>query len=390
MKTLVELYDERAIENVLGPETFKPEKVVYVCDEKVADDAGIKENYERFFKKRGLEVSIEFLKGSIYKTDKLVKKFQYIYEHYEDCCLDVAGGNDAALFAAGMFCKNTQVPALTYSSKRNMFFDIQNAEFADNLPCTLEYSVEDFFLMTGGTLRAGRVDNSSLSNYLKYFDGFFDIFMKYRRDWVDLITYILRISQKERDEIDLKVCGDLEQKADHGRRVSADMDFMKELEELGFIKNLSLSYDKRLSFEFMDENTRNWLRDVGSVLELYVYKACLDTGVFTDVMSSVVVDWDGLRGHETVSNEIDVVAAKGVKPMFISCKACEVKTEALNELAVLRDRFGGKGSKAVIVTSEMIRASARHRAAQLDIAVIDLEELEAGNIVSQLEMICNL
>lgn len=31
MKTLIELYDERAIENVLGPETFKPETVVYLC-----------------------------------------------------------------------------------------------------------------------------------------------------------------------------------------------------------------------------------------------------------------------------------------------------------------------------------------------------------------------
>lgn len=48
-------------------------------------------------------------------------------------------------------------------------------------------------------------------------------------------------------------------------------------------------------------------------------------------------------------------------PLFLSCKACDIKTEALNELAILRDRFGGKGAKAAIVTTEVCNAAARHR-----------------------------
>ena len=31
VKTLVELYDERPLENVLGVEIFHPEQVIYVC-----------------------------------------------------------------------------------------------------------------------------------------------------------------------------------------------------------------------------------------------------------------------------------------------------------------------------------------------------------------------
>ena len=82
-----------------------------------------------------------------------------------------------------------------------------------------------------------------------------------------------------------------------------------------------------------------------------------------------------------------MVATRGVIPLFISCKACDIKTEALNELAVLRDRFGGKGAKAAIVTTEFCNAAARHRAAQLGIAVIDLEELTGETVEERLKVI---
>ena len=153
------------------------------------------------------------------------------------------------------------------------------------------------------------------------------------------------------------------------------------------IQDLAIIRDESVSFRFRDTNIRAWLRDVGSVLELYSYKACLDAGIFNDVISSAVVRWDDTLGHSSVLNEIDVMAARGVIPLFLSCKACDIKTEALNELAILRDRFGGKGAKAAIITTESCNAAARHRAAQLDIAVIDLEELKGDQLVQRLKVI---
>lgn len=78
---------------------------------------------------------------------------------------------------------------------------------------------------------------------------------------------------------------------------------------------------------------------------------------------------------------------RGVVPLFISCKASDIKTEALNELAILRDRFGGKGAKATIVTTEPCNATARHRAAQPGIAVVDLKELKSGQMVHRPKVI---
>ena len=85
--------------------------------------------------------------------------------------------------------------------------------------------------------------------------------------------------------------------------------------------------------------------------------------------------------------KIDVMAARGAVPLFISCKTTDIRTEALNELAILRDRFGGKGAKAAIVSTEYCNAAARHRAAQLGITVIDLEELKNNQLVYRLKVI---
>ena len=294
----------------------------------------------------------------------------------------------AALFAAGMFTAQTGAPAFTYSRKKNRFYDISGAAFADDLECTLSYSVAEFFLMAGGTLLPGRVDNGILSRYLEDFDPFFACFLRFRRNWPDIISYIQRISPGEYGQTpNLSVEGKYTVKGDHGSRNSANEAALKAFARLGFLQDLRIVPGESVAFRFRDATIRAWLRDIGSVLELYAYKACLDTGIFNDVISSAVVRWDEVVGHGSVSNEIDVMAARGVIPLFLSCKTSEIKTEALNELAILRDRFGGKGAKAAIVSTEPCNAAARHRAAQLGIAVIDLEELKGGQLVQRLKII---
>ena len=388
MKTLIELYDERAIENVIGPEVFRPEKVIYICPDDIARDKRARENLNEFLASRGLNIKTEFYAASLYKSDRILAQLRKIAAANTDCAMDVTGGTDAALIAAGMFCSETGIPTFTYSRTRNMFYDISNAPFADGVPCELVYNVEEFFTMTGGKMRPGRVDNSVLSSYLPSFDGFFKVFLANRSRWNDDIIFMQRISQSPRGEdIPLRVSGAYTQKGEHGSRINADEAFLHDLEGIGYIRDLQIVTGEKVSFRFADHNVRAWLRDVGSVLELYMYKACRDSGIFNDVISSAVVDWDGTVGHDSVSNELDAVASRGVVPLFISCKACDVKTEALNELSILKERFGGKGAKAAIATTEPCNSAARHRAAQLGIAVIDLEELQSGMAAERLKVI---
>jgi len=388
MKTLIELYDERAIENILAPDMFRPQRVIYLCPGEILQDRNRQGKLRDFFRRQGWEPELIFMEASLFKADRILRQLISIGEKYPDCAVDVTGGSDAALFAAGMFASQTGAAAFTYSRKKNRFYNISGADFADDVSCSLSYSVEDFFLMAGGTLLPGRVDNAVLAKYLEDFDPFFDCLLRFRRDWTDIVSYIQRVSQGEPGKApSMSVHGKYTVKGDHGSRNSANEAALKQFADIGFIRDLNIVSGESVSFRFRDANTRAWLRDVGSVLELYAYKACMDAGIFNDVISSAVVRWDDVLGHGSVSNEIDVMAARGVVPLFISCKTSEIKTEALNELAILRDRFGGKGAKAAIVTTEPCNAAARHRAAQLDIAVIDLEELKNGQMAQRLKVI---
>ena len=388
MNTLIELYDERAIENVLAADMFRPKRIIFLCPTEVAQNRGCQNQIGEFFRSRGWDPELIFVEASAYKVDRILRQLLKISEKYPDCAMDVTGGSDAELFAAGMFAAQAKVSTFTYSRKKNRFYNISGAEFADDLPCNISYRVKDFFLMAGGTLLPGRVDNGILKQYLDQFDPFFECFLQFRREWTNIITYMQRVSPAEYgQEPPLHIRGNYVVKGERGGRISANEDALRSFERIGFLRDLTIITDESVSFSFRDSNIRSWLRDVGSVLELYVYKACLDAGIFDDIISSAVVRWDEAVGHECVMNEIDVVATRGVIPLFISCKVSDIKTEALNELAILRDRFGGKGAKAVIVSTERCNAASRHRAAQLGIAVIDRDELEIGKLAYRLKVI---
>ena len=388
MNTLIELYDERAIENVLAADVFRPQRIIYLCPTEVAQSRERQEQIGDFFRYRGWNPELIFVEASQYKVDRILRQLLMISEKFPDCALDVTGGSDAELFAAGLFAAKADVRVFTYSRRQNRFYNISGADFADNLPCNISYSVKDFFLMAGGTLLPGRVDNGILRGYLDDIAPFFDCFLQYRRDWTNIITYMQRVSPAEYGQIPpMEVRGNYIVKGERGGRICAKEDALQAFERIGFIRDLDIVSGDKVSFRFRDVNTRAWLRDVGSVLELYVYKACLDAGIFNDIISSAVVRWNEVLGHGSIINEIDVMATRGVVPLFISCKVSDIKTEALNELAILRDRFGGKGAKAAIVSTGRCNAAARHRAAQLGIAVIDRDELESGKLAYRLKVI---
>ena len=53
MKTLIELFDERPIENVLATEMFRPEKTVFICPPEIARNIMLRDRLKLYFRKRG-------------------------------------------------------------------------------------------------------------------------------------------------------------------------------------------------------------------------------------------------------------------------------------------------------------------------------------------------
>lgn len=384
METLIELYDERPLENVLGVEMFCPSRVVYVCPEEAFRDRRLGERLRNYFRHRGMEVHVVLERTSIYEAEAVLRVLRRITSQYPDCAIDITGGTDAVLFAAGLLSAERPIPIFTYSRRKNCFFNIRNADFAEGRRCGVCYSVEDLFVMAGGSVRTGRVDNDALRGKLDFVGPFFDLYLKHRRQWPKIITYIQRISTGSSDDPNLNAEGPFVVKGERGSRISAPTEVLRELEQAGMLLDLKIREGESVSFRFQNERFRSFLRDVGSVLELYVYRSCLELAVFDDVRLSTIVDWEGVTDRNAVSNELDVVCTKGVKPLFISCKTCDVKAEALNELAILRDRFGGQMAKAIIVTAERGGTAMRNRATELGIDVIDLNDLTKQRVGTRL------
>ncbi len=374
MKTLIELFDERPIENVLSTEMFHPETTVFLCPGETAENKELKSALKNYFKRRGCgNTRLVYLPVSTLSAESVEKSLRHCVETYEDCAVDISGGTDAALFAAGRFSTGKQIPVFTYSRKRNTFFEISNAPFARALPCSIRLSVKDCFLMAGGAVREGRAEEGSLRRHLRLIEPLFKLFDRYRRIWQRQTVWFQHASQKE-EGLEARAPETVHAQ-NHTVGVSAAL--LKDLSDAGLIEQLSMG--KEITFRFASEMVRFWLRDAGSALECWIYKNCLDSGLFEDVRLSVVVNWSGEGAGESVTNEIDVVCVRGTVPFLISCKACDVKTEALNELKILKDRFGGYGSQAAVITSSAPGrngSAMRRRASELGIEVIEHRDLD--------------
>ena len=382
MQTLIELFDEWPINNVLATEVFRPRETIMICPPEVEANRALRRSLKQYFEHRGCPVKLTFIPVSMVDAVKVERTLRQILETHQDCAIDIAGGTDATLFAAG--CVSGDTPVFTYSRKKSAFFEIKNAPFARSLPCQVRLDARSCFLMAGGTLLPGREDNADLLGRLPMIDRLFAIYAEHRRIWNKQISFIQRISSAEPGA--LEALGKREAKAGN-KRVAANIEFLEDLAAADMIEGLAIT-DDTVAFRFPDETLRFWLRDIGAVLELQVFRACLAAGCFDDVVLSAVVNWQGgTSQRDGVSNEIDVVAVRGIQPAFISCKTSEIRTEALNELAILRDRFGGKGSRALIATSTPAtrnRAPMRRRAAELGIEVVEWEELTTERLVERL------
>ena len=88
MQTLIELYDERPLENILGVEVFRPNRVVYVCPDGT-DEKRVQRQLREYFRNRGFDPAIRFVKANIYDTGAILNALRRTVEQESDCAMDI-------------------------------------------------------------------------------------------------------------------------------------------------------------------------------------------------------------------------------------------------------------------------------------------------------------
>lgn len=383
MKTLIELYDERPLENVLSIEIMHPENVVYLCAHQVAVKSHTWDVIENFFRSRNIPVRVIVKPANIFDTNDVCRALREICTEWPDCALDITGGSDDALFAAGCFSAETSLPVFTYSRKTQRYYNIRNAEFVEQYVMDVHYTAKDFFYMAGAEIDTGRMNNAALEKHSNRIYPFFSIYKKNRKQWKNVITWFQKATyahDRNGNSSSLNVDAPWSVKGDRGNIIFANKTLLREFEDLGFIHNLRISDNQSVSFVFDDEETRFWLRDVGSVLELYTWKSCVDSKKFSEVRCSTIINWNNPDKSNMVTNELDVFATAGIIPVFFSCKTCAIDTDAINELSILKSLFGGEMARACIVSTEPCNTITRCRANVLGIDVVDLNDLRFSSL----------
>lgn len=393
--TYIEFYETDAIENLCGCLTNAPERVILVGKnrkqmQKQAD------RYHAFFESRGKNV--EFLCKSVNRNNLqfIVEVLSQIVKEYDDCVLDLTGGEDLYLVAAGIVSER-------YGGLQMHRFNIHSGAIVD---CDQDgttilkeafpaLTVEENIRIYGGDVvysdvKADGTFRWDLSDEFKAdVEAMWKVCKVDAKQWNKQIG-VFAAAQKQRDTSQdplttvALVSAVQEELNNNGGKYVTERRIYEELYQAGLLTAYYYD-DALLTVTYKNEQVKRCLTKAGTVLELKFYLMAQKTrdedGTLTyqSVMNGVYIDWDGevQEGEDGTDthNEIDVMMMRGMVPVFVSCKNGRVDKNELYKLSTVANRFGGKYAKKVLVTTALhldpAADSIRQRAKEMDIQILE-------------------
>lgn len=385
--TIMEIYDDEQIHNVLAITEFKPQNVVYIGTRKLKSKR-IKSNIIACLRSLGLESKCFFYSTDMLSLEAVTNELESILEDFPGMVIDLTGGSEVALVAIGMLAKEKNIPLMRYDKYDRKYRNIHNCPAAEMLVSSPHFTVQAFLRLAGGEIKnhghlsVDHLDDDSAADIFKIWE----IFKNNYKNWHRLVSFLQLASKRQSDTAPLYVS--TSKVIYSGEKpVNCDLTMLRTLSRIGIIKNFEES-ESRISFDYKNELMRSCLIDVGVCLELFVFATATKSGEFDDVQLSVVVDWDGdLDARINTVNEIDVMLVKGQVPVFISCKSGNPSVVALNAIKTLSSKFGGQNGRAVLVTMSDVRNRDPYlyqRAADMGVMVIDYTDLVTDKLSKKL------
>lgn len=373
--TIVELFDREPVENILAAVAFRPERVLYVGSEKMMTPQK-KRDILAFFIAQGCAVDTRFYPVDSSDLGAILQTLEEIRLAYPDCVYDVTGGTDLALLAMGIFCERRRVPVFTFDIPRRRFLRVAACEQLP-LPARPALSVKSLVALAGGAFtRHGRFFAGEDTEEMRHdILRVWNIFKSNQHLWPRMTSFF---QQAKTGAGGLEVDSPLT--VGEKARTRGDRRVLYLLYSAGILNDLRFTREG-VRFFYKNENIRRCLSDAGIWLELYSYVAARAQGAFDDVQTSVVVDWDGVDDKRGTTNEIDLVAVKGISPLFLSCKTGVPSSLAVNEINTLKNQFGGRYARAALVTSTPIAQvpfSIKRRAADMGVVLFSAFEMDEG------------
>jgi len=301
-----------------------------------------------FFAGCGVSSKPHFCRVDMSDCSAIIEALFLIEREFPDCVMEITGGKYLALLAAGMFAETTDIPIFHYDIDRRCFANIRGCKEADNV--TIPYlSARNFFeLSHAGTIGYGhfsppKLDDEARTDAL----NLWPLFLANRSSWHRIINFFQGIEHEAGKPLYVNTFRSIK-----GMSLVERDSFLRKLEDAGLILDLKTS-SGHARFTYKTPVVKAMLQDAGASLELFTY-TCIKKHpeLFRDCEINLRIDWDG-DGPSATSNELDVVAVRGLNPLFISCKSGRLETAHLNEIFTVTSKLGGLFAKPVLMTASL-------------------------------------
>ena len=384
--TLIELFDECQIENVVSALRFKPKKLIFVGFKETMTQKRM-DDLKRFFDFFHMDIVTEYEIVGRYDYQSIVNKLNFIIDRNEDCCFDLTGGKELVLTAMGEVSASRSIPMLQINVRTGDLLEVKNCDGLAQTPKT-SIKISESIILNGGTVisdGAAGFKWQLTDDFKKDILAMWEICKKNCRLWNKHSIIFESFENWGTMTNDLCVSVNLKHMRDNGEEVFLNRGIITDLINSNLIQDYSFE-DETLTFKYKNKQVHRCISKAGNILELYVYmlanEICeKETGFYDDIDIGVCVDWDSvihgaLDDEKDTKNEIDVMLTRGLVPIFISCKNGEVHKSALYELKTIADHFGGEYAKMVLVstyisTDKESREYIIQRAEDMNINLID-------------------
>lgn len=379
--TVIELYDRVPVHNILSCLSLSPESIIFLGEgHTVERTIGF---YESFARRLGFRTTFAFQSVNKNDLDDNVNVLCEIVDREGTCMIDLTGGDELALVAAGIvyakYRQTNKVQLHRINVGNGILRDCDHDKTMPASPVHPQLSVEECIALYGGAVVPynGRKGTYPWDFNPEFTEDLLCLWEMCRKDpgiWnlaIGAIAVLLDNYARPDDPDHIegsKYYTQLIMECKNEKRYEQCLDLIRGLSRCGFLTDF-YEDDDTLIFGFKNEQIKKCLTKEGTVLELIVYYVAAQndagqTRKYNDVRTGVHIDWDGVLEHEDpandkdTENEIDVIMMKGLTPIFVSCKNGQVDEVELYKLNTVANRFGGPYAKKVIIVSDYARTNA--------------------------------
>ena len=391
LKTLIELYDNEAIENILAPIAIHPERVIYLWDESVNGmvDGNREGGIRRFLNGQKPVSSAIFYEIESAELADIRKELEAILGRYEDCVIDFTGGSGILFFAVSMYASEHHVPSffIDFSSKKmvNLFGCEELAREFKMPPLTSK----ELFRITGGSVyRYGNFEDKwKEETFQQEVKTVWELYFQSPDLWNAQMEYIEYIDgHYGNPSSSLAITAPCMINA-YKKMYRNNETLLDEWRKIGILQ-YTRTQQNMLHILFKDESIKRCVTNMKSSLLLYLYSTACSANVFDEVRISLMVDSDEIsRQYHNAASKIDLLLMKDIVPVFVKCTVNAPTRQDLEGLYMQARKFGGRLSKMVIVTLKDVRyahPATAESARSLGIEILDRFDHPQRNLLKEL------